>query len=389
MPEDGAKSVALVGQIEAVPKILDVVCRITGMGFAAVARVTGDQWIACAVRDRIAFGLVPGGELPVETTLCHDVRRSQTAIVIEDVARDDVYDRHSTPARYGFQSYISVPIVLADGSFFGTLCAIDPRPAKLKTPEIIDMFHLFSQLIGTYVTSSQQLTTANADLANEREVAALREEFIAVLGHDLRNPLGALSSGLDMLSRARLDENPARIVRLMQNTVVRMASLIDDILDFARGRLGGGLPIERDTALPLEPILRQIVAELGTSWPGRTIETDFRLPTPISCDPGRIGQLFSNLLANALTHGESDTPIRATATSDDGMLTLTVANNGPRIPPDARAKLFSPFTRGTANQQGLGLGLYICAEIAKAHGGHIEVTSSDEETRFTFRMTLR
>jgi GAF domain-containing protein len=121
-----------VNRIAAVPTILDVVCRTTGMRFAAVARVTEDRWIACSVRDEIDFGLKPGGELKIESTICNEIRQSQEAVVIDNVAEDAVWCQHHTPATYGFQSYISVPIVLADGSFFGTLCAIDPRPARLR-----------------------------------------------------------------------------------------------------------------------------------------------------------------------------------------------------------------------------------------------------------------
>ena len=143
--------VAAVGQVPAVPKILEVICRTTGLGFAAVARVTETRWIACAVRDEIAFGLLPGGELTVETTICDEIRASGNMVVIDHVDADPRFCSHHTPARYGFQSYISVPIVLADGTFFGTLCAIDPKPAVLNTPATVDMFTLFAQLIALHL----------------------------------------------------------------------------------------------------------------------------------------------------------------------------------------------------------------------------------------------
>src|SRR5471030_1385321 len=95
--------IAAVGRIGAVPTILEVVCRTTGMGFAAVARVTEDRWIACSVRDDIAFGLAPGGELKVETTICDEIRQSREAVVIDHVAEDSDYCGHATPALYGFQ----------------------------------------------------------------------------------------------------------------------------------------------------------------------------------------------------------------------------------------------------------------------------------------------
>src|SRR5712671_5858306 len=106
MPKDFQVDVDAVSRIEAVPRILEVVCRTTGLGFAAVARVTEDRWIACAVRDEIAFGLQPGGELSVETTICNEIRDSGQAVVIDHVAGDELFCRHPTPKMYGFQSYI-------------------------------------------------------------------------------------------------------------------------------------------------------------------------------------------------------------------------------------------------------------------------------------------
>ena len=144
MLADFQQDIDAVARIKAVPTILEVVCETTGMGFVAVARVTEDRWIACGVRDGIAFGLQPGGELKIETTICHEIRQSHEAVVIENVAEDATYAGHPTSAMYGFQSYISMPIILPDGRFFGTLCAIDPRPARVNTPATIGMFKLFA-----------------------------------------------------------------------------------------------------------------------------------------------------------------------------------------------------------------------------------------------------
>src|SRR5271170_310634 len=111
LSDDLRADIAAIGQIEAVATILDVVCRTTGMGFAAVARVTDDRWIACAVRDDISFGLKPGGELKVETTICDEIRASGREVIIDHVAEDPAFRDHDTPAMYGFQSYISIPII--------------------------------------------------------------------------------------------------------------------------------------------------------------------------------------------------------------------------------------------------------------------------------------
>lgn len=107
---------------------------------------------------------------------------------------------------YGFQSYISMPIRRPDGAFFGTLCAIDPRPIRLNTPETIGMFKLFADLIGFHLHAQERIAESEAALVDERHLADLREQFIAVLGHDLRNPLASIDAGANLLRRSQLDE---------------------------------------------------------------------------------------------------------------------------------------------------------------------------------------
>lgn len=386
-----AEDLAAVSNMRAIPTMLDVVCRATGMRFAAVARVTEDQWIACSVRDDVAFGLKPGDELKVETTLCHEIRQTGRAIVIDHAAADAVYAKHHTPQLYGLQSYISVPIKLGDGTFFGTLCAVDPEPRRLNTPETVAMFEMFAQIIGDHLSVLDRMHLVEANLLNERTTASLREQFIAVLGHDLRNPLAAISGGVQLLAKQPLDDNAKLLVHMVQGSVGRMAGLINDVMDFARSRLGGGLNIDRRDAAPVEEALAQVADELRVSMPNRLIETKFALTQPVNCDSGRIAQLASNLLSNALVHGAPDQPVRMTATTSGIWFEVTVSNAGEPIPPSIRDSIFRPFARGAhrPNQEGLGLGLYIVQQIAEAHGGKMSVASSPAETRFTFRMPLR
>jgi signal transduction histidine kinase len=356
------------------------------MGFAAVARVTETQWLACCVQDMIDFGLAPGDELAVKTTICDEIRQHGRPVVIDDVATDPTFCGHKTPALYRFRSYISVPIIMADGSFFGTLCAIDPKPHLLNTKEIVGAFKLYAELIAFHLDASQRLERSEASLFREREIAELREQFIAVLGHDLRNPLAAVSAGMRLLLR-----HPERATELaghMQQSINRMAGLIDNIMDFARGRLGGGLPVARDAHEPLAPVIEQVIHELQSAHPERAITVDIALTQAVSVDRARIAQMLSNLLANALTHGQTDKPVRVSARSTDGAFTLSVVNEGPEIPVAQKDRLFQPFFRGAVreSQQGLGLGLYIAAEIAKAHGGTLDVESSPAQTAFTFTM---
>ena len=137
MRNELAAKVMLHGDDEELGAILSEVCALTQMGFAAVARVTETQWVACHVLDRIEFGLNPGDELRIKQTICDEIRQSGEAIVIDEVGADPHWRRHPVPMLYGFESYASFPIYLADGSFYGTLCAIDPKPRALSGEETV------------------------------------------------------------------------------------------------------------------------------------------------------------------------------------------------------------------------------------------------------------
>lgn len=248
---------------------------------------------------------------------------------------------------------------------------------------------LNTALGGQIADHTRERVKIENDLSGERQSSALREQFIAVLGHDLRNPLAAIKGGLRLIAKTPLTERAASIVGMAQQSADRMAALISDVMDFARGRLGGGIEISARPA-DLSRILTHVVDELRTGFADRVIVMDIQTPKPVLCDANRIAQLLSNLLANALTHGAADSPVRVIADQVDGILQLVVINSGDPIPAEAMEKLFQPFSREDVRpgQQGLGLGLYIASEIARGHGGSLSATSSAAETCFTFRMPM-
>lgn len=246
------------------------------------------------------------------------------------------------------------------------------------------------ELLGARELARAAGSASEEKLQREHEASKLREQFIAVLGHDLRNPLASISAGARILDRAVQTDKERQVVAMMQTTVMRMAGLIDNVLDFARGRLGGGIGLDRNAGKPLEPVLMAVVDELRLAWPGRVIEAEFKIDRPVNCDQSRIGQLLSNLVGNGLTHGASARPVVVHGETRGECFELWVANAGDPIRQAAMNKLFEPFFRGNAHasRQGLGLGLYIASQIAKAHGGELTVRSTTEETRFTFTMPL-
>jgi sigma-B regulation protein RsbU (phosphoserine phosphatase) len=304
------------------------------------------------------------------------------------------YETHIAPLlrMQGFFNEFAIEMVTASGDPIQMICnALEGRDEAGKP--------LFTRLALLKATDrrryEQELLAAReaakTSLASERESSELREQFIAVLGHDLRNPLASISAGARVLGRDAKTEKEHQVVAMMQTTVMRMAGLIDNVLDFARGRLGGGITLERDARKPLEPVLHQVIDELRLSSPGRQIEAEYAIDQPVDCDRTRIGQLVSNLVGNAISHGATNEPVRVRAEIEDGLFKLSVVNGGEPIPEAARERLFEPFFRGEvrASRQGLGLGLHIASQIAKAHDGALTVTSTPEETKFTFVMPLR
>jgi signal transduction histidine kinase len=374
------QDIEAIGSIDAVPVILSMVKHLTGMRFAAVARVTEKNWVACAVDDSIAFGLKPGGELVLESTICHEIRQHHKPVIFGHASAHPMFSRHHTPKTYGLESYISIPIIKANGDFFGTLCAIDSVPANLDEPAIAQTLTLFAQLIAMSLDTQGHLAATKAELQDANEMGRLREQFIAVLGHDLRTPLSAIRMSADLLKTKTEDKRSLNLISAIRSSSIRMGVLIENVLDFARGRLGGGIPIQRKLVDDLGQTLQLTLEEIQASHPKAQIVHSLDLPTGVYCDSLRVSQLLSNLLGNAVTHGSPTDPITLRAWSENNEIILSLTNQGRPIAPQLMPLLFEPFSRSEAGQrgEGLGLGLYIAAQIANAHNGSLSVTSTAE-----------
>jgi signal transduction histidine kinase len=381
-----------IRSIDAVPVILSMVKHLTGMRFAAVARVTESNWVACAVDDSIDFGLKPGGELVLESTICHEIRQHKQPVIFGHASAHPVFSLHHTPKTYGLESYISIPIVKANGDFFGTLCAIDSVPANIDEPAITKTLTLFAQLIAMNLDTQRHLEATQIELNNANELGRLREQFIAVLGHDLRTPLSAVRMSADLLESKTEDKRSLNLIAAIRNSSVRMGVLIENILDFARGRLGGGIPVQRKLVDDLQYTLQLTLAEVQASHPQAVFIHELDVPAGIYCDALRISQLLSNLLGNAATHGSNSAPIVLKAYAENDEIVISLTNQGTPIPAQLMPLLFEPFSRAEAGQrcEGLGLGLYIASQIAMAHNGTLSVTSSAESgTCFVARFPAR
>jgi two-component system sensor histidine kinase/response regulator len=230
------------------------------------------------------------------------------------------------------------------------------------------------------------------ELHERTETLRLNEMFAAVLGHDLRNPLGAILTGAHLIQRATTQDNVRETAGRMVSSGKRMSRLIDDLLDLTRARLAGGIALKRET-VDFGALLHRVAKEQEAAFPDRHVEVAQQGDVTGDWDIDRLGQVASNLIGNALQHGCDGQPIRVSLDGADAeRVVLSVENDGV-IPPEMMPHLFDPFRGGQRNagrNEGLGLGLYIVQQIVHAHGGRVDVQSTpDTHTRFRVSVPRR
>ena len=386
---DFQSDIEMLAASETVGTLLETVMLATDMRFAAVARVTTDRWVACRTVDEVNFGLSEGDEIGIDQTFCQSVRETSEKVMFNDVATDDVYRNHPIAAQFGIVSYASIPIFRSNGSFFGTLCAIDTEPRDVKHPRVVAMLEMFADIIGRSLETEERLEAQERLVEHERQMAAVQEEFVAVLGHDLRNSVAALNAGVRQLDKEPLSDKARKILPLMGTSIHRMSELIDNIMLHAKSRLGGGIRISATPDAGLVDALNHVVEEVRAAAPDHKITVDLDFDRPVSCDAARVAQAVSNLLSNAVRYADDGSEVTVRGRVSGAEAVISVANRGAPIPESLKQKLFQPYQRGDQTKgEGLGLGLHIASSIAVAHSGQIDVTCDDGLTTFAFRLPL-
>lgn len=391
------RDIKIIQSIAIIPGMLNVICRTTGMGFAAVARVTDDKWIACSVLDEISFGLKEGDELKLETTICNEIRQHQQPVIIDHVAEDPLFKNHHTPLQYGFQSYISVPIIKKDGTFFGTLCSIDPRPNVLNTPAVVDMFRLFADLISFHINALEE----NTEVLREKntELEKMNKElrsFSYIASHDLQEPLRKIQTFADRIldkEQQSLSTEGKDYFRRMQNAAKRMQTLIDDLLAYSR--------TSTDEKLFKDIDLNQIISQVRDDLKEEIVHKNAIIETSglcvLSVIPFQIRQLFQNLISNSLkfSYPEKVPHINISAEivfdqkSGIKECRVRVKDNGIGFEDIYKEKIFEVFQRlhGKMEYNGTGIGLAIVRKIVENHQGTITAESTPGEGS-TFEIVL-
>ena len=402
-----------ISQIPIITNLLNVVCSTTGMGFSAIARVTDERWVTCGVHDSIDFGLKPGDELDLKTTICNEIRVANNAVVIDSVKDDPFYCNHHTPALYGFQSYISVPIIRKDGSFFGTLCAIDPAPRNVSSPAVLEMFNLFTDLIAFHLDSLNTLRSNEKTLLEDRAFIATLEKkvdertsalqhsneelekmnkelqsFAYISSHDLQEPLRKIQTFamviIEQESKNLSDKGKDYFLR-MQSAAARMQTLINDLLAYSRT----SNVINKFEVTDLNEVIGEVLADLQEEITEKA--ATIRIPAMCHAEviPSQFRQLLYNLVSNSLKFSAPERPPVVTIKSIEGyginfnhkqlkddMLYchISVTDNGIGFDQQYDERIFQLFQRlqDRSVYKGTGIGLAIVKKIVDNHNGFID-----------------
>jgi PAS domain S-box-containing protein len=335
-----------------------------------------------------------------------DIINTGRPVLIEEIAHEAIAaaaideDHLRLIEQLGLRSYLGVPLT-ARGKTIGALSfAMAESGRSFSQSDLafarsladraalaIENGRLFREVERARAAASYRLSEETHRRQLAEETARFGEMFIGMLGHDLRNPLNAVMMSARLLER-RGTGDPKAIERILASTA-RMSTMVRQLLDLTRSRLAGGIPMDK-TELDVSALVSEVVDEARRADPHRAI--DWRAPgsVPAELDHSRIAQVLSNLIGNALEHGDPAQPVDVTLVSGEHAFEICVHNRGAPIPPELLRIIFDPFRRTTARERGsrgLGLGLFISQQIVIAHGGRIEVRSTAEEgTTFTVRL---
>ncbi len=318
------------------------------------------------------------GRVPLGRLLVGVVAQERQAHLTNDVASDPRGSDPEWARREGLVAFAGYPLIVED-----KLVGVFAMFARRKLPA--DTFEALESVARTIAIGIER-TRADEHrarlLKDLQQAVQFSETFVGILGHDLRNPLGAITAAADLLLRREINERVARPIERIRTSAGRMERMIEQILDFTRARIGGGIPI-KPAEVDLHRLATELVEELEGAAPQQVL-LDARGSLGGEWDGDRLAQVISNLLGNAIEHGDAGNPVRLDLDGTaSGMVRVSVKSSGAIAAPDLPA-LFDPFRRAASESKarkskGLGLGLYIVQQIVHAHGGRIEARSSEAE----------
>jgi two-component system, sensor histidine kinase and response regulator len=343
---------------------------LESLAYDIVTATSGTEAVALFERQQFALLLIdvrmPGMDGFATVELLRSRLQKFTPVIFVTGSGDDESMRRAY--EFGAVDYLVKPV--------------QPDVLRGKVRNLLTLYEMAKELehrSRLVAEKHQRLLEANVALRNQ-------DTNIGVLAHDLRSPLNAILTSVSMLKNVRANpDKVATVADRIDRSAHRMASLIRDILDFARGRIGDGIPVTR-RPMDLGSVSQAVADEIQAAHPVARIEVKTAGRLTGEWDQARLEQAISNLLSNAIQHGAGG-PVTVTASGhEDDHVIVTVRNEGEPIPPERLPLLFEPFQKGDKSPAGLGLGLFIVREIIKAHSGTVVVSSSNAGTMFTVRL---
>lgn len=382
MTENFIQNIEDIQSIDVLPTILEVILQTTDLGFAAVARVTPERWVTCGVLDNLNFGLKPGDELEIETTFCRDVRQTNKLVVIDNVKESPHYSNHPIPIQYGFQSYISVPIILRDGTFFGTLCALDPNPNKLNNSKVIGMFSSYTELISFHLEALQKIKSKDLEIKKKNFQL---EAFDFVSSHDLQEPLRKIQMFSSvLLGSTKSVTNKSSYLKKIHTEAQRMRNILKDLLVFSDYKKSS----QKFSIIDLNFLLKNVCERLKKEFIECSGKISINGLPSIPVIPHQIEQLFYNLIINSIAFKSTTCNLAITIDStiayghqldynelsnNQSYCELKFSDNGIGFEPSCNEEIFGMFRQLSPNKNlsSTGIGLTIARRIANNHNGFI------------------
>lgn len=387
-----------------VQRVTDDATRITGAEFGAffynVIDAEGEAYLLYTLSGAPKEAFSKLG-LPRNTPIFGPTFAGKAVVRLDDVKKDPRYGtmapHHGMPKGHlPVTSYLALPVISRSGEVLGGLFFGHSQAGRFTehherlTRSLAATAALAIDNAKLYRATREAEEKQRRQLESQRDTIRLNELFIGVLAHDLRSPLAAILTATDLV-RTRLPAADERNLRAIDRVVAsgqRMSRMIEQLLDYTRLRVGQGMIIEAKLA-DLRTLLAQGVDELQQARPGAAVTLEQTGDLHGCWDVDRLGQVFSNLIGNAIQHGPPGGPVHVVSDGSHGEAIEVRVHNQGAIPPQLLPRVFEPLTGGARgkDRSGLGLGLFITREIVAAHGGRISVTSTEHDGT-TFTVTL-
>jgi PAS domain S-box-containing protein len=402
---DYERTLAAVARL-AVPALADwcAVDIVDGEAFKrlAIAHVDPDKITAVA---ELARRYPPD---PTAKTGVYEIARSGQAQLVAEIPRE-LLTAAAVDAEHlkliealQLRSFVGVPLSIGS-KVLGVMTFVMAESQRVYGPDDLDFARALADRAALAIENARlfrEIERARAAMANQlvaeerrrleaEEQTRFAETFVGMLGHDLRNPLNAIVMTTRLLRRMATAPNEVNAVDRVLSSAQRMSSMVGQLLDLTRSRIAGGITLDK-APVDVGGVVAEVVDELRRAYPNREIRWVAGAGLHANADRDRLAQVFSNLIGNALEHGDPAHPVTIDLKMVGNDVALAVHNQGPPIPPAFMKFLFEPFRNVVVRSErsrGLGLGLYITEQIIRAHGGQVDVSSTVEQGT-TFSVTL-